>query len=536
MAQALAHRKSRVGALWRWVLGFFTQVIGNPVVGRELRVRARFGRSYWLQALYLFFLILIVLPTYDAVVRENLLRNPFEAQRSLQGFYWVIILTLSTLIALIVPALTANAITLERERRTLDLLVATPLTARELLTGKLVGSMALVLLLLALTLPISAISLLLGGTTLAEMMETYAMVALSAMVLSALALFSSAYAKNSTLAVFWSYLRVGALLLILAYAAVGQAGWRGGGGMAGFLGDELIAPIGLFSPFMAPFAAGTVLRIFGWAIPAWVVSLVLCLFTTRLLLTGAALKVGLYDRDLLPSIRRQLLVGFFLATFTFAYSIAFLVSDLFSALFSTAGFILFLMVFVIVFVAPYGHQGDRPCPDDGVFRLRRMFRSNPSGALPYILTLWVASIAGGLLVLWEWKGRIAIQPIDWWVLVLLLGYLTCLMVFLWGIGRFCSALLNDENLVGARALTFVSIVSVLVVPILLEIIFNIAYFNIEDTYFLYLTPLYPLFKLPADSSDPWGVIDICLRYTLILLALGLLLGVLKPLPRKRDVS
>lgn len=532
MAQALAHRKSRIGALWRWVLGLFTQVIGNPVVGREIRVRARFGRSYWLQALYLFFLILIVLPTYDSVVRENLLRNPFEAQRSLQGFYWVIILTLSTLIALIVPALTANAITLERERRTLDLLVATPLTARELLTGKLVGSMALVLLLLALTLPISAISLLLGGTTLAEMVETYAMVALSAMVLSALALFTSAYARNSTLAVFWSYLRVGALLLILAYPAVGQAELRWGG-MAGFVGDELVAPIGLFSPFMAPFAAGTVLRIFGWAIPAWVVSLVLCLFTTRLLLTGAALKVGLYDRDLLPSIRRQLLVGFFLATFTFAYSIAFLVSDLFSAMFLTAGFMIFLMVFVIVFVAPYGHQGDRACPDDGVFRLRRMFRSSPSGALPYILLLWFASIAGGLLVLWEWKGRIAIQPIDWWVLVSLLGYLTCLMVFLWGIGRFCSALLNGENLVGARALTLVSIASVLIVPILLEIILN---FDIEDTYFLYLTPLYPLFKLPEDASDPWGVIDICLRYTFFLLVLGLLLGVLKPLPRKRDVS
>lgn len=535
MAEALAHRKSRVGALWRWVLGFFTQVIGNPVVGREIRVRARFGRNYLLQAVYLLFLILIVLPTYDSVVRENLLRNPFEAQRSLQSFYWVVTSTLITLIALVAPALTANAITLERERRTLDLLVATPLTARELLTGKLVGSMALVLLLLALTLPISAISLLLGGTTLAEMVETYAMVALSAMVLSAFALFTSAYAKNSTLAVFWSYLRIGAVLFVLFVATAGQAERRGGG-MGGFMGDELVAPIGLLSPFTAPFAAGTVLRIFGWAIPAWVVSLLLCLLATRLLLTGAAFKVGLYDRDLLPSVRRQLAVGFFLISFCFAFSIAFLVSELVSALFYTAGFLLVLMVLVIVFVAPYGHQDDRLCPNDGIFRPWRMFRSNPSGALPYILLLWVASVAGGMLVLWEWKGRIAMQPIDWWTLAFLLGYLTCLWVFLWGIGRFCSAMLRGRNLVGARALTFVAITAVLVVPILLALILFPESARFEEAYVLYLSPIYPLLYLPESAIDPFGFLDVCMWYSIALLALGLSLGLLQPSQRKRDVS
>jgi ABC-type transport system involved in multi-copper enzyme maturation permease subunit len=208
------------------VVGTFTQVWGNPVVGREARVRVRLSRSYFLQSLYLGFMILIVMLVYQNVVSDEVMRNPFEAQQSLQAFHATVMGTLTALIVLIAPALTANAITLERERRTMDLLAATPLTARQLLTGKLLGSLGFVLLLLALTLPVSGVSLLMGGATIREMLETYVLIAASAMVLCALALFSSAYARNSTTAVFLSYLRVGLLVVVLGIMTIAQATTR----------------------------------------------------------------------------------------------------------------------------------------------------------------------------------------------------------------------------------------------------------------------------------------------------------------------
>ncbi|MCS6923519.1 MAG: ABC transporter permease, partial [Fimbriimonadales bacterium] len=200
---------------WRkYLIGIFTQVLANPVIGRELRVRVRVGKAYLLQAAYLAFMILIVAFAYEWVVGDPVnLRNPFEMQTALVRFYRVVTGTLIALIVLIAPALTANAITLERERKTMDLLLATPLTARHLLTGKLVASFAFIVLLLALTLPVSAVSVLLGGISFADLLKAYLIIASSALVLCGIALFTSAYARNSTLAVLWSYVRVGAFLL-----------------------------------------------------------------------------------------------------------------------------------------------------------------------------------------------------------------------------------------------------------------------------------------------------------------------------------
>jgi ABC-type transport system involved in multi-copper enzyme maturation permease subunit len=295
---------------WRkYLVGVFTQVLGNPVIGRELRVRVRVGRAYMLQAFYLAFLILIVALAYQAAIGDNPdLRNPVRVQEALVEFYRIVMSMLVALIALIAPALTANAITLERERKTMDLLLATPLTARQLLVGKLLGSFAFIVLLLALTLPVSAVSVLLGGVSFPELLKAYLLIACGGLVLCAIALFSSVYARNSTLAVLWSYLRVAGFLLatgvLIALQDVVAFGGRGAGAL------NLAFPQVLLNPFAAPFVADMQVDFVRWQVPAWIVGVVICLLFTRLILTAAARKVGLYDKDVLPSARRQLLLLF----------------------------------------------------------------------------------------------------------------------------------------------------------------------------------------------------------------------------------
>ncbi|MFN3690934.1 MAG: ABC transporter permease, partial [Fimbriimonadales bacterium] len=295
---------------WRkYVVGMFTQLLANPVIGRELRVRVRLGRGYLLQAAYLAFMILIVALAYEWVVSdENNLRNPFQMQSALKGFYYTVLGTLITLIVLIAPALTSNAITLERERKTMELLLTTPLTARHLLTGKLTASFAFIVLLLALTLPVNAVSVLLGGVSFGDLLRAYAIVASGALVLCGIALFTSAYARNSTMAVLWSYLRVGAFLLLSSVLLGLQSMIRGGVGAGGGAGVSLYFPAMLLNPFSALIAADTSVDLIRWQVPSWIVGVVLCLLFTRLLLTSAARKVGLYDKDAMPSLRRQLLV------------------------------------------------------------------------------------------------------------------------------------------------------------------------------------------------------------------------------------
>ncbi|MCX7688471.1 MAG: ABC transporter permease [Fimbriimonadales bacterium] len=520
----------------RYVVGTFTQVWGNPVVGREARVRVRLSRSYFLQSLYLGFMILIVMLVYQNVVSDEVMRNPFEAQQSLQAFHATVMGTLTALIVLIAPALTANAITLERERRTMDLLAATPLTARQLLTGKLLGSLGFVLLLLALTLPVSGVSLLMGGATIREMLETYVLIAASAMVLCALALFSSAYARNSTTAVFLSYLRVGLLVVVLGIMTIAQATTRLVPA-PGATGRELLLPLCALSPFSAPYVADTVFNAFGLEIPGVVVGVLVCLLATRMLLTGAAPKVGLYDKDTLPSLRRQMLLAVFLASWlSFAPPVQHLIAA--GGIGHGGGFgitdILPLVGFalpapmplLILFLAPYGGQEERRVVWNRRIRVRDMLTGKPSGSLPYILSLWFAAIAG--LALAMQPLFVLFSPEVWAYLVTLLFYYTGLWVFLWACAQLCSALLKGRSVAAARWLTLGCYAVLFLLPPILHMTLFSDMFMRESPAF-YLSVVYPVWgMIDTPAQRVWEVAPAFYLYGAVLWLLSLLLYVLHP--------
>ena len=67
------------------------------------------------------------------------------------------------LVCFIAPAFTAGAISLEREKLTLDMLVVTPMRPGGLVIGKLFSALAFVILMLLAGIPISALVLMYGG-------------------------------------------------------------------------------------------------------------------------------------------------------------------------------------------------------------------------------------------------------------------------------------------------------------------------------------------------------------------------------------
>jgi len=464
---------------WRkYLVGVFTQVLGNPVIGRELRVRVRVGRAYMLQAFYLAFLILIVALAYQAAIGDNPdLRNPVRVQGALVEFYRLVMSMLVALIALIAPALTANAITLERERKTMDLLLATPLTARQLLVGKLLGSFAFIVLLLALTLPVSAVSVLLGGVSFPELLKAYLLIACGGLVLCAIALLSSVYARNSTLAVLWSYVRVagfllatGVLIALQDALAFGAFGGRGAGAL------NLAFPQMLLNPFAAPFVADMQVDFVRWQAPAWVVGVVLCLLFTRLILTAAARKVGLYDKDVLPSARRQLVLLFPLNILLCVLPLLALgggAGGIGGAEYVLVVVLLCVAPFLMLaaWIAPFGQDGDTPCPDDGMFKPSRMFTAAPSGALPFLWTVWLLTAGALILVLYQSGMPAMVGPLFWNYLLSMLVYFTGVWMLFWGIGRFCSVMSRARSLATARALTLVIITGVTALPIIIDLMF-----------------------------------------------------------------
>lgn len=494
---------------WRkYLIGVFTQLIGNPVIGRELRVRVRVGRGYLLQAFYLAFMILVVALMYQVAITDNPeLTNPVAIQSTLVQFYRTVIAMLTALIVLIAPALTANAITLERERKTIDLLLATPLTARHLLVGKLMGSFAFIVLLLALTLPVNAVSVVLGGASFADLLKVYLLIASGGLVLCAIALFTSVYARNSTLAVLWSYLRVGGFLLVTGVSfALQEFAAVAGGGFA----PQLQVPVALLNPFTAPFVADMEVNFILWSAPAWVVGVVLCLLLTRLILTMAARGVGLYDKDVLPSVRRQVLMLMPLGVLVSALPMLAHAGGLPFPPSSTHVLALVVICFapflmLTAWITPFGQHEDIPCPDDGIFKPSRMFQPSPAGVLPFLATTWMLMV-GALVLALYWAGvPPKIDDLLFGYLTALLVYLTGLWVLFWGIGRLCSACTRARSLVTARALTLVVITALVTLPVIIDLTLFATATDYFATNAWAFKPLFDLLQSP-DLPELYSVL------------------------------
>lgn len=484
---------------WEDLKGTFRQVLSNPVIGRELKVRVRLARSYWLQGAFLIFLLGLVAFAYVTTVETQVGRNPFEAQRYLQEFYQIILVTMTSLIVLIAPALTAAALTIERERRTIDLLLATPLKARDLLTGKLLGSFAFLLLLLALSLPASGVCVLLGGATFGELLKTYILIAFSGMLICALALSCSAINNHSGRSVFFAYLLVMVFLLSTAFFVVGAIELRFGAGRSF---DECYFPLAVINPFAAPYVADTVIPLFGYKIPTWIAGVVLCLLFTRLVLTGAAPRTGLYDVDTLGSLRRQVLFLSVLTVVltTFAPQIPFAGLHHLDTWIPIIGVLTaFTSTFILLFVpwiATYGARDNKPELADGWFRIERVFRRSPAGALPF-LYLWLAVCLGSVLLpVYIELRSIPFAGLTFWLCVYAFSFLT----LFWAIGRLLSAM--NRDILMARVLTIGISLIILFLPLMLAMQQSGADFKpFAESFWTKIWAYYPFVVLAEENKS-----------------------------------
>lgn len=288
----------------------------NPVVTRDLRVRLRGARAYWNQAAYLLVLGLIVLVGYGTASSADYYRgspsfDPVMIQAKLHEFYNYIFIALSALISLIAPALTAATITTERQSLTLDLLITTPLTAAQLLYGKLVSSVAFITLLLVLSLPASALCVMLGGATLGDIFRIYVIICIDGLVIAAIGLYFSCAVRQSLAAILWTYLAVIAYYIAClgGETGLGLSGLRGGG----------IAPFacyGMLNPFDAVADGNKSFALGGMNVPLFIGVAFLAILIIRLLVTASAYRLGAHGPGLVGSLRRQAL--FFTALTVFA--------------------------------------------------------------------------------------------------------------------------------------------------------------------------------------------------------------------------
>jgi len=171
----------------------------NPVLIRELLVNLRSHRAFVLQLLYVTFLGIVV---YFAWPSEGKLVSADLAQRLFDIFF----LGQFFLVALVAPSFAAGSITGEKERKTYEMLLASPLRPSSILVGKLLSSLTYLVLLIVSSLPLMILCFLLGGILLSEIARAYLILILAAGTFGLLSLACSSYFSRTSSALVVSYL------------------------------------------------------------------------------------------------------------------------------------------------------------------------------------------------------------------------------------------------------------------------------------------------------------------------------------------
>jgi ABC-type transport system involved in multi-copper enzyme maturation permease subunit len=186
----------------------------NPIVSKEYRSRMRTWRSPLAMTVYILLLGGVGWAIFSSTAAAA--RNSFNgAQAANYGqvlFLWLILFQM-VLLAFITPALTAGAVSSERERQTIDLLFVTKLPAFSILWGKLLASMSFVILLLLLSVPIFSLVFLFGGIELDQVLIGFLVTAVAALTLGIIGLACSTAFKRTLPATVAAY---GAAFILLA--------------------------------------------------------------------------------------------------------------------------------------------------------------------------------------------------------------------------------------------------------------------------------------------------------------------------------
>ncbi len=195
----------------------------NPVLRREAITSLRGWKNFAVLTFYLAMMTIGAIVFFYTSVYQSY-QYTFDPQ-SVVYLYVVLGSIQMALIVLSVPALTAGSISGERERQTLDLLLVTKLSPFSIVIGKLLSSMAFVLLLIVSTLPVFSIVFYFGSVGIGSVLTLICFTLTTAYMLGGVSVFFSCIYKKTVISIMLVYiftgiLCFGTLLLVLLPMAV----------------------------------------------------------------------------------------------------------------------------------------------------------------------------------------------------------------------------------------------------------------------------------------------------------------------------
>lgn len=212
----------------------------NPILVKELRSRMRGPRAFITLTASLVIMAGLMVGLVSLILAINNtggnLLSPQIGQILFEGLVNFVLLLVCT----VTPALTAGAISTEREKLTFEMLLATPLGSAKILWGKLISALSYVFLLIFAAVPLASLVFLFGGVAPILLAKSLFILVVVAVTLGVYGLFLSALLGRTGRATVVSFVSV--MVMMVAPLGVVIA--------TGMFGSRLILPRSLlaFSP------------------------------------------------------------------------------------------------------------------------------------------------------------------------------------------------------------------------------------------------------------------------------------------------
>ncbi|CAD7694842.1 unnamed protein product [Ostreobium quekettii] len=158
----------------------------GPVFSREALTAPRRVRFYAVPCLFVATLLGLTLTAWQVLVGSQNVTNPGDLARFGAAAFTLLAPLQLTVCVLFSALLSAAAVSQEKDRKTLILLLLSDLTNSELVVGKLLASMLTVLMVIAASVPFFMLLTLLGGVTYAQVARVTAVTVVAALAAGSL--------------------------------------------------------------------------------------------------------------------------------------------------------------------------------------------------------------------------------------------------------------------------------------------------------------------------------------------------------------
>lgn len=182
----------------------------NPIIKKDLQVSSRSMKLGWGVFGYEAILTLTFLLAMLVIKQESLyLYGSGNIYNSLVYLFPVIAISQVCIIAFITPIITASSISGEKERQTFDVMLTTCMSPFSIVFGKVISAVLRILFYVVASLPIMALSFVVGGLSWGTLLLFVIAVLILAVFSGSIGILCSALCRKSISAVILSYVIYG---------------------------------------------------------------------------------------------------------------------------------------------------------------------------------------------------------------------------------------------------------------------------------------------------------------------------------------